>query len=85
MNSSSRSRARALVVVGALLAIGVGCAGSVSHMSAVETAPSMQAGKARIVFMRPQSLAYAIQSSVFEISDDPTALVGIVAAKKKVA
>jgi hypothetical protein len=42
-------------------------------------------GKAMVVFMRPATLGYAIQSSVFEVVQDDPKLVGIVAAKKKVA
>lgn len=42
-------------------------------------------GKSLIVFMRPSSIGYAIQSSVFEVKGDDVHLAGIVAAKKKVA
>lgn len=38
-----------------------------------------------IVFMRPSGIAYAIQSSVFEINDQNPSLAGILAAKKKMA
>ncbi len=41
-------------------------------------------GKSMVVFMRPSGFAFGIQSSVFEIEGDYPALVGIVAAKKKV-
>ena len=85
MNSSSRSRARALLLAGVVLSVGVGCAGSVSHMEAIQSPPPREAGKARIVFMRPKSMAYAIQSSVFDVTGDQTMLAGIVAAKKKAA
>jgi len=65
-----------------------GCAGSVKNMSTMSEAEALspiEEGKAKIVFMRPSSLGFAIQSSVFEIKADKPALVGIVAAKKKVA
>ncbi len=38
-----------------------------------------------VVFMRPSGMAYAIQSSVFEVKGNDVILAGIVAAKKKVA
>jgi hypothetical protein len=65
-----------------------GCAGTVKNMQSVSpeqivTAP--EEGKSMVVFMRPSTLGFAIQSSVFEIQEDSPALVGIVAAKTKVA
>ncbi len=65
-----------------------GCAGTVKNMRVVPpdqvtTAP--EKGKARVVFMRPSTLGFAIQSSVFEIKKDRPSLVGIVAAKKKLS
>ena len=79
-----------LACVAAVLLAGLvsGCAGTVKNMEAVPadqivTAP--EEGKAMVVFMRPSGLGFAIQSSVFEIRDGEPELVGIVAAKKKVA
>ncbi len=65
-----------------------GCAGSVKNMqavpaSSVNTVPKK--GKSMIVFLRPSSFGFGIQSSVFEIKGNTPRLVGIVAAKKKVA
>ncbi|MCP3931148.1 MAG: hypothetical protein GY705_18850 [Bacteroidetes bacterium] len=65
-----------------------GCAGSVKNMKAISddmavTAPAQD--KALVVFMRPSSYGYAIQSSVFEIQNKKPSLVGIVASKKKVS
>jgi hypothetical protein len=65
-----------------------GCTGSVKNMqvvpaSSVNTVPKK--GKSTIVFLRPSSLGFAVQSSVFEIKNNTPHLVGIVAAKKKVA
>jgi hypothetical protein len=65
-----------------------GCAGAVKSMRAVppdQAATSPVQGKAMVVFMRPATLGFAIQSSVFEVKQDEPMLVGIVAAKKKVA
>lgn len=65
-----------------------GCAGSVKHMSSVpanKIVTSPEKGKAMVVFMRPSKMGFAIQSSVFEIIEDQPTIVGIVAAKKKVA
>lgn len=65
-----------------------GCAGTVKNMQPVPperviTAPDE--GKSLVVFMRPSGIGFAIQSSVFEIIDDTPSLIGIVAAKSKVA
>jgi hypothetical protein len=85
MIQSIRESARLLPLVGVVMLIGLGCAGSVSHMDEITSAPSLEPGKARIVFMRPSSTAYAIQSTVFELDGESTLLAGIVAAKKKIA
>lgn len=64
-----------------------GCAGAVKNMRAVPPGQAKSApdeGKAMVVFMRPATLGFAIQSSVFEIIDNDPSLVGVVAAKKKV-
>jgi hypothetical protein len=66
----------------------MGCAGAVKGMREIpddQAADVPQEGKALIVFIRPSGMAYAVQSSVFELVDDYPELVGIVAAKKKVA
>ena len=65
-----------------------GCAGSVKHMREISDKHAGYApnpNQALIVFMRPSGFGYAIQSSVFELVDDYPKLIGIVAAKKKVA
>jgi len=65
-----------------------GCAGTVKNMSAVpasEVVTSPTDGKSMIVFMRPSTLGFAIQSSVFEVKEENVSLAGIVAAKKKVS
>jgi len=76
-------------IVVSVLAFGLaGCAGKVSHMSVAPAGKSVDApqkGKSKIVFMRPSTIGYAIQSSVFEINNDTPSIVGIVAAKKKVS
>ncbi len=43
------------------------------------------AGQAQVVFLRPSGLGFAIQSSVFEIQEGKPTLLGIIAAKKKLA
>lgn len=65
-----------------------GCAGPVKNMQEVPPDRVVSApapGKSMVVFMRPSIFGNAIQSSVFEVTSDKPALVGIVAAKKKVA
>lgn len=86
MNRFHRTRA----VIGALsLLLLAGCAGSMKHMQVVapeniREAPSP--GKSMVVFMRPSTLGFAVQSSVFDATGEgEPELVGIVAAKKKVA
>lgn len=64
-----------------------GCAGTVKNMSTVpagEVITSPTEGQSMIIFMRPSSLGFAIQSSVFEVKEGNVSLAGIVAAKKKV-
>lgn len=74
-----------------LLALSVGfsgCAGKVRNMNVSSPNKKIEAphkGKSKIVFMRPSSMGYAIQSSVFEINNNRPSIVGIVAAKKKVS
>ena len=80
-----RGLAPALLTVALLLS---GCAGTVVHMQelSADRAPGAPArGKAEVVFLRPSGLGFAIQSSVFEVKDGKSLLVGIVAAKAKVA
>lgn len=65
-----------------------GCAGTISHMKEVpaeKVSVAPEQGKSVVVFMRPSGLGFAIQSSVFEIKGNEPSLVGIVAAKAKVA
>ena len=70
-----------------LLLGGASCAGSVKNMRAVASVNTVPAAnEAVVIFLRPSGMGYAVQSSVFEVADGrPSALVGIVAAKKKVA
>lgn len=65
-----------------------GCSGAIKNMKpapkgAVIEKPDEE--KAQVVFMRPQSMGYVIQSSVFDIDGDTEKIVGIVPAKAKVA
>lgn len=72
----------------ALALLLAGCEGTVQHMREVPAAAAPVApapGKAMLVFMRPSGLGFAVQSSVFEIKDNYPALVGIVAAKTRIA
>lgn len=65
-----------------------GCAGTVKNMHPVSPdniVVSPEEGKSMVVFMRPSTFGFAIQSSVFEVKGDRPSLVGIVAAKKKVS
>ena len=65
-----------------------GCAGTIKNMQSFEGDPATivpESGKAMIVFMRPSTLGFAIQSSVFRVTEGTPDMVGIVAAKAKVA
>ena len=76
------------IVMVIILLVLSGCAGTSNKMrpvppDSVVTAPDN--GQAMVVFMRPSSFGFAIQSSVFDIAGDTPSLVGIVSAKTKVA
>jgi hypothetical protein len=63
------------------------CAGSTNYMKLVPENEANYApdnDHAMVVFMRPSTIGFAIQSSVFDITDGQSKLVGIVSAKKKV-
>ncbi|WP_428026884.1 hypothetical protein [Arcobacter sp.] len=65
-----------------------GCSGSVSNMQVANPGEKItlpKEGRAQIVFLRPSSFGFAIQSSVFEIKNNTPEIVGIVAAKKKMS
>lgn len=65
-----------------------GCAGTVKNMQIVppdRIIAEPEEGKSMIIFMRPSSLGFAVQSSVFEINENYPSLVGIVAAQAKVS
>jgi len=65
-----------------------GCAGRSEFMQDV---PEGQAdyvpapGQALVIFMRPSGFGFAIQSSVFDITDNEPEFLGIVSAKTKIA
>lgn len=84
MRVNAPRRAAFLIVV--LAALVSGCAGTIKHMEEVSAAPSgPRAGKAMVVFMRPSGLGYAVQSTVYEVQGNNVSLIGVVAAKAKVA
>jgi hypothetical protein len=72
----------------ALVLLLSGCAGQVRHMEEVAATGSPvlpEPGKALVVFVRPSGFGFAIQSSVFAINDNSSSLIGILAAKTKIA
>jgi hypothetical protein len=83
----SRGRAVSLACLLSAAAGGCSAAGEVKHMSAVATVNTTPSpNEAVVVFVRPSGWASATQSSVFDVTTaGPAALVGIVAAKMKVA
>jgi hypothetical protein len=87
MNRMSSNQWFQALMLAFVFALG-GCAGSVKHMSLVpkdRIVSGPQEGKSLVVFLRPSSMAFAIQSVVFEMVDNKPSLVGIVASGKKVA
>ncbi len=77
----------ALVLLALALGFG-GCAGKVKRMDVAPEGKGIEApqsGMSKVVFMRPSGMGYAVQSSVFEIKNNAPSMVGIVAAKTKVA
>lgn len=65
-----------------------GCAGTVKNMQIVppdRIVAEPEEGKSMVIFMRPSSFGFAVQSSVFEINENYPSLVGIVAAQAKVS
>lgn len=76
---------RTLVLVALLLG---GCAGHSDFMASVPVEKSTyapKADKAMIVFMRPSGVGFAVQSSVFDVTNGDPEFIAIVSAKKKVA
>ena len=85
--SVSVSRSMKSVAILFLLTLGA-CAGTSDYMSAVPPEKAdykVEPDKAMVVFMRPSGLGFAVQSSVFDITDGTAKFIGIVSAKKKVA
>ena len=81
----SAALSRALLVFALLLG---GCAGHSDFMANVPAEKATyapKANKAMIVFMRPSGLGFAVQSSVFNITNGEPEYIAIVSAKKKVA
>lgn len=77
-----------LSTIAALTLFVSGCAGTVSNMREAPAGSEVivpEQGKSVVVFARPSGMGFAIQSSVFEIVNNKPSLVGIVAAKTKVA
>jgi hypothetical protein len=66
-----------------------GCSGSIVNMRELPEAEGSKLaprpGEAMVVFMRPSGTGWGVQSSVYEVVDGKPVLVGIVAAKAKVA
>jgi len=77
-----------LVGVSVIALAMTGCAGKVKNMQpasakSIKTVPDK--GKSMIVFLRPSTIGFGVQSSVFEMKGTKPYLAGIVAAKKKIA
>lgn len=76
------------VVIATILLGLSGCSGSIKNMQIAKIDKSFDKpveGKSKIVFMRPNSMAFGIQSSLYEIKDNKPNIVAIIAAKKKIS
>ncbi len=65
-----------------------GCAGSSRYMKDVADSEASYipgADQSVILFLRPTTFGYAVQSPIFDVTTDENKLIGIVSAKKKVA
>lgn len=85
LNSGRGPLSCALVLLALLLG---GCAGHSDYMASVPAEKANyapMADKAMIVFMRPSGLGFAVQSSVFDVTNGAPEFIAIVPAKKKVA
>ncbi len=81
--NAPRCAAFLVVVLASLVS---GCAGTITHMQEVSATPSgPRTGKAMVVFMRPSGLGAAVQSTVYEVQGNNVSLIGVLAAKAKVA
>jgi len=77
-----------LVPAAAFTLLLFGCAGTISNMKEVPADAVIkgpESGKALVVFARTSGFGFAIQSSVFEVKNEQSSLIGILAAKTKVA
>ncbi len=82
-----RLAAKWIGVVVLLLAV-AGCAGRSKYMQDVPDGQAdyvSEPGGALVIFMRPSGFGFAIQSSVFDITDGEPEFLGIVSAKTKIA
>ncbi len=71
-----------------ILLVLVSCAGTSKYMRDVadpDIAYAPAANEVIVVFMRPSTFAFAIQSGVFDVTTEQNELIGIVSAKKKLA
>lgn len=84
---SNGSKLSSLFTLLALALVLSGCAGTVKNMKSVDATMVSGVpaeGKSAVVFLRPSGMGFAVQSSVFDVTQSDPSLVGIVAAKKKV-
>ena len=76
-----------LILAVALLSLS-GCSGAIKNMQIAtvdNTLTKPIEGKSKVIFMRPSTLAFGIQSSLFKIKDKKPSIIAIIAAKKKVS
>jgi hypothetical protein len=87
MSIGSRGNVSSYLLAGFVVLLS-GCAGGITRMESMpaeSAAPTPLPGKAMVVFMRPSGLGFAVQSTVYEVKGTEVDMIGIVAAKTKVA
>lgn len=88
MKASSSWRLRILIAAGLSALFLSGCAGSSEYMKVIDPAQVQATASpngALVVFERPSGFGFAVQSSVFDVTDGDPKLVGIVPAKSRIA
>ena len=74
-----------LILVAAVVLLASGCASPLMVDSPQQTLVAPTDEQAQVVFMRSSSFGGAIQSTLFDISDDETKFIGILSTGKKIA
>lgn len=80
------SRFASLAVLSLSVCLLVGCAGGVKHMTPLQEPINLTpaSDKATVLFLRPSTMGFKVQSAVYDVSTESNEIIGIVPAKGKV-